>query len=227
MRCPQIELGTTKILQDCAVVGHTRQMCWRKGIKHLYSKADAQAPWFSPCTDTWALFPGPLQLVTRLAWIEMSETVIWSKLFLQHSWFHDSVSRFCIAVELTMNSACRSFFLHHLHVCEAVCSSIQPLCCSLELKNKWSNCIFLVPVCLPFFHALPKRPLLQSCHCQMSCSFRLEAQDVTRDPSKERERERDHLVQCFIFYWECQKAERHSKPTAQSVRLHHLFNTDI
>lgn len=65
MRCPQIELGTTKILQDCAVVGRTRRMCWRKGIKHLYSKADAQAPWFSPCTDTWAFFPGPLQLVTR------------------------------------------------------------------------------------------------------------------------------------------------------------------
>ena len=158
------------------MVGHTRRMCWRKGIKHLYSKADAQAPWFSPCTDTWAFFPGPLQLVTRLAWIEMS-TVIWSKLFLQHSWFHDSVSRFCIAVELTMNSACRSFFLHHLHVCEAVYSSIQPLCCSLELKNKWSNCILLVPICLPFLHVEPKghcySPVIARCHAALGLKHKM------------------------------------------------------
>ena len=83
MRCPQIELGTTntKILQDCAVVGRTRRMCWRKGIKHLYSK--------SRCTSTlvFALYRhvGLFPSVAACDQTCMDRDVR----------FHDSVSRFC------------------------------------------------------------------------------------------------------------------------------------
>ncbi len=118
---------------------------------------------------------GPFSQVRCSLWPDLHGSRCQRQWFDQSCFYStpDSMSRFCMAVELTMNS-CRSFFLHHLHLCEAVYGSIQPLCCSLELKNKWRNCVFLVPVCLPFLHAEPKRPLLQSCsHCQMSCSFRL------------------------------------------------------
>ena len=216
MRCPQIELGTTKILQIAQWWATLGGCVEERGSNISTAKQMRKHPGFRPVQTR------PFSQVRCSLWPDLHGSRCPDSMIP----CLDSVSQ--LSWQWTQPAG--HFSCITCMFVKLFTAASSPCVARLSWKTSGSNCILLVPICLPFLHVEPKRPLLQSCHCQMSCSFRLEAQDVTRDPPKERERETIWFSVSYLT-GHARRQKRHSKPTAKSVRLHwhssHLFNTDI